>query len=81
MSKKVIIGLIILLVIGVGGYFLIGKMLWSPNVKSSGNKTVVYIPTNASLEDVMDSLNAADVLKDMSSFRTCLLYTSDAADD
>ncbi|MBK6665374.1 MAG: hypothetical protein IPG48_04275 [Saprospiraceae bacterium] len=55
MSKKVIIGLIILLVIGVGGYFLIGKMLWSPNVKSSGNKTVVYIPTNASLEDVMDS--------------------------
>ena len=70
MSKKVIIGLIILLVIGVGGYFLIGKMLWIPNVKSSGNKTVVYIPTNASLEDVMDSLNAADVLKDMSSFRT-----------
>ncbi|MBK9744749.1 MAG: hypothetical protein IPO94_18215 [Saprospiraceae bacterium] len=45
-------------------------MLWDPNVKSSGNKTVVYIPTNASLEDVMDNQDAADVLKDMSSFRT-----------
>ncbi len=70
MSKKVIIGLITLLVIGVGGYFLIGKMLWSPNVKPNAKKSEVFIPTNASIEDVMDSLQAADVLKDMTSFKT-----------
>lgn len=70
MNKKILIGLLILVVVAVASYFLVGKMLWSPNVNPAQKEYELYIPTGASYSDVIDSLNQRKIIKDMTSFAT-----------
>lgn len=70
MNKQILIGLLILVVVAVASYFLVGKMLWSPNVNPAQKEYELYIPTGASYSDVIDSLNQRKIIKDMTSFAT-----------
>ncbi len=58
----------IILVGGVAGFFGY-KMIFSPNINVDGKPTYFYIPTNASIETVLDSLKDNDLLKNESSFK------------
>lgn len=70
MNKRILIGLIVLVVGAIVAYLLVGKILWSPNVNSSESAYELYIPTDASYQQVIDSLNAKQIIRDMTSFAT-----------
>lgn len=67
MSKKIKIGLGVIVLLGIVGYFLVGKAIFSPNVKGKENKTI-FIPSNATLDDVKAILKENDVLINHSTF-------------
>ncbi len=67
MSKKVKIGLALLLLVGMITYLLVGKAIFSPNIKGQEEKTI-FIPSNATLNDVKRILQENDVLIQQASF-------------
>lgn len=73
MSKKVIIGLIVLLALGLAAYLLVGRAIFSPNIKGTEDKTI-YIPSNATFDDVKSILQENDVLKQQASFSVVAGY-------
>lgn len=80
MQKKLFLAVLVLLIISVIFYLLIGRSLWSSNVKTEGDSTIILIPTNSSFEDVCKILQDSSVLIDLSSFRTASMlmrYTKD----
>jgi len=62
-----IISVVLIIIISVGGYVGYGyyKKIFSPNVKHDG---FLYIPTNPSFQNVIDSLENNKFLKDFESF-------------
>lgn len=68
MSKKSIISIVLLIVIGLL-YFFIVKPFFGSNVKASESSKIVYIPTNATYDDVLTILNEADLLINLSDFQ------------
>lgn len=67
MSKNVKISLAVILVLGIAAYFLVGKAIFSPNIKGNEEKNI-FIPTNATYDEVIKILNANDVLINAASF-------------
>ncbi len=71
-QKRPILKIILLLIIllaGVVGYFAWSFIL-KPNVPASLSKKYVLIPTDATLDQVVDSLQAGNFILDENSFRT-----------
>ena len=61
--KSLIIGVLLIALLGFAGY----KIMFAPNI--TANKPVyLYIPTNGSLQNVIDSLNAKKILKSEKTF-------------
>jgi UPF0755 protein len=64
-----IILVIVLIVGGVGGY-LVYKYIYMPNINLANKKsTIIYIPTGSTFEDVVHILTENELLKDPESFR------------
>lgn len=69
-SKKVITSIVIILLIsiGVGGYFAY-KAIYQSNVNLGDKRsTIIYIPTGSDFTDVVRILNENNILKDRASF-------------
>lgn len=68
--KKAMISLLFILLIvgGIGSYFAY-KTIYQPNINSIDKKSqIIYIPTGADFEDVLDILNKHHILKNQSTF-------------
>lgn len=68
--KKVIKALLLTLLFvgGIGSYFAY-KTIYQPNVNSIDKKSqIIYIPTGADFEDVLDILNEKSILRNQSTF-------------
>jgi UPF0755 protein len=67
--KKILgIGFIFLIAGGIVGYYF-GQKIFSPNVKSDLEDKYIYIPIEASFENVVDIVSKADILHDIESFK------------
>ena len=55
MSKKIKIGLGIVLILGIVAYFFGGKAIFDPNIKGQQDKEI-FIPSNATIDDVKNIL-------------------------
>lgn len=69
-KKRLIIISVIILALGVVGYLLIGRTLWGSNVKFSEDSKAIFIPTNATFEDLMQIMTDSSILKSNTSFLT-----------
>ncbi len=62
--------LVIVLVVGAVGGYIVYKFIYKPNVDLADKKSkIIYIPTGSSFEDVVSVLNENDILKDPESFK------------
>lgn len=69
MLKKILLGLLVISVIGaIFGYHQYTKIM-SPNVPETLETNSVYIPTNSSFNDVVETLHANNQIIDTTSFR------------
>src|SRR3989304_2953292 len=68
--KKAMLSLLFILLIvgGIGSYYAY-KTIYQPNINSIDKKSqIIYIPTGADFEDVLDILNEHHILKNQSTF-------------
>ena len=75
MSKKIKIGLGIVLILGIVAYFFGGKAIFDPNIKGQQDKEI-FIPSNATIDDVKNILKENDVLINLASFEVVAGYMS-----
>ncbi len=66
--RKIVL-ILVLLAIGVGGYFA-WSIFYKPNVPATLAKKHLLIPTDATLDQVVDSLKAGNLILNENSFRT-----------
>ncbi|MBP6446542.1 MAG: endolytic transglycosylase MltG [Saprospiraceae bacterium] len=69
-KKRLIIISGFILALGVVGYLLIGRTLWGSNVKFSEDSKAIFIPTDASFDDLMQIMTDSSILKSNASFLT-----------
>lgn len=68
MSNKIKIILSILVLCILGGYFLINYLFWGSNVLINEDQKTIYIPSNASFDDVVSILKDSSILDNEASF-------------
>lgn len=69
-KKRLIIIAAIILALALVGYLIIGKSLWDSNVKFSEESKPIFIPTNATFDEVMQIMRDSSILKNEASFLT-----------
>lgn len=69
-KKRLIIISGFILALGVVGYLLIGRTLWGSNVKFSEDSKAIFIPIDASFDDLMQIMTDSSILKSNASFLT-----------
>jgi len=68
-NKKFILYIIIaVLLLAIVGYFLVGKAVWSPNFKTKGANFQLFIPAEATIDDIVNVLKDSSVLVNETSF-------------
>lgn len=67
--KRILYALTIILVIATGAAFYLYRIIFAPNVILEREK-IIYIPTGSDIDEVVDILDTASVLRNPASFQT-----------
>ena len=71
-GKSKIIGLIFIVALGAGGFFIYQKYIAGAIHLKDKNYTYVYVETNDTFEDVINDINADNIIDDLKAFEFLL---------